>query len=112
MELTALARELELHDIRAVATTLANTSLWDPAMDDRRAHFAELLTDRLAAGLDEAQARGELTLRVDSRLAAAIAIGPLYYRSTIEHAAIDDPLIDAVIAALGQWRQADDERQA
>lgn len=102
-ELTALARELELHDIRVVATTLANTALWDSAMDARRGQFAELLTDRLAAGLDEAQARGELTLHIDSRLAAAVTIGPLYYRSTIEHAAIDDLLIDTVIAALGQW---------
>jgi hypothetical protein len=102
-ELTALARELDLHDIRAVATTLANTALWDRAMDARRAQFAQLLTERLAARLDEAQARGELTLRVDSRLAAAVTIGPLYYRSTIEHAAIDDSLIDTVIAALGDW---------
>jgi len=105
-ELTALARELELHDIRALATTLANTALWDPAMDARRAQFAQLLTDRLAAGLDEAQARGELTLRVDSRLAAAVTIGPLYYRSTIEHAPINDPLIDTVIDALGHWTTA------
>lgn len=102
-ELTALARELELHDIRAVATTLANTALWDPGMDARRAGFAELLTHRLATALEEAQARGELTLHIDSRSAAAVAIGPLYYRSTIEHAAIDDPLIDAVITSLGQW---------
>jgi AcrR family transcriptional regulator len=102
-ELGTLARELELHDIRAVATTLANTALWDPNMDARRAQFAQLLTDRLAAGLDEAQARGELTLRVDSRSAAAVTIGPLYYRSTIENAPIDDALIDAVIAVLGRW---------
>ena len=96
-ELTALARELELHEIRAGA------ALWDPDMDARRAQFAELLTDRLAAGLDQARARGELTLGGDSRSAAAIAIGPLYYRSTIEHAPIEDSLVDAVIAALGDW---------
>lgn len=102
-ELIALAGELELHDIRAVATTLANTALWDPAMDARRAQFAQLLTDRLAAALDEAEARGEVTLRDDSRSAAALAIGPLYYRSTIEHAPIDDALIDTVMASLGHW---------
>jgi AcrR family transcriptional regulator len=102
-ELTALARELELHDIRAVATTLANTALWDPAMDARRDQFAQLLTDRLASGIGRAEASGELTLRVDDRAAAAVTIGPLYYRSTIEHAAVDDALIDTVIAALGDW---------
>ena len=107
-ELTALARELELHDVRAVATTLANTALWDPSMDARRAQFAQLLTDRLAAGLDEAHARGELTMSVDSLSAAAVMIGPLYYRSTIEHGCIDDPLIDTVIAALGHWTDRPD----
>ncbi len=105
-ELTALARELELHDVRAVATTLANAALWDPAMDARRAQFAQVLTDRLAAGLDEAQAGGELILDVDSRSAAAITIGPLYYRSTIEHVPINDSLIETLIATLGHWTTA------
>lgn len=107
-ELTALARELELNDIRAVATTLANTALWDPAMDARRAQFADLLAARLSTGLEEAQTRGELILRVDSRSAAAITIGPLYYRTTIEHAPIDDSLIKFVIAALGHWTTSQD----
>jgi AcrR family transcriptional regulator len=102
-ELAAIARQLELDDVRAVATTLANTALWDPAMDSRRAQFAQLLTDRLAAALDEAQARGELTLLIDSGSAAAVTLGPLYYRSTIEHAAITDDLIDTAITALGNW---------
>ena len=102
-ELTAVARQLELPDVRAVATTLAQAALWDAAMDARRAQFVQLLTDRLTVGLEEAQARGELTLHVDSRSAAAVTLGPLYFRSTIEHAAIDADLIDTVIAALGSW---------
>ncbi len=72
-------------------------------MDVWRAQFAQVLAVRLAAGLDQAQARGELILGVDSRSAAAIAIGPLYYRSTIEHAPIDDSLIETLIATLGNW---------
>jgi AcrR family transcriptional regulator len=102
-ELTAMARQLELDDVRAVTTTLANTALWDPAMNARLAHFALLLADRLAAALDQAQTRGEFRPHIDSRSAAALALGPLYYRSTIEHAAIDDDLIDAAFSALGRW---------
>ncbi|WP_328615577.1 TetR/AcrR family transcriptional regulator [Amycolatopsis sp. NBC_00355] len=102
-ELTAIARQLELDDVRAVSTTLANTALWDENMDARRAQFAGILADRLAAALDEAQARGEVTLTLTSRNAAAMAIGPMYYRSTIERAPIDSALIDAVVAALGTW---------
>ncbi|WP_326949283.1 TetR/AcrR family transcriptional regulator [Amycolatopsis sp. NBC_01307] len=102
-ELTAIARQLELDDVRAVSTTLANTALWDENMDARRAQFAAILTDRLATALDDAQTRGELTLALASRNAAALTIGPLYYRSTIEHAPTDATLIDAAIAALGDW---------
>jgi AcrR family transcriptional regulator len=102
-ELTAIARQLELDDVRAVATTLANTALWDENMDARRARFAGILADRLAVALDDAQARGEITLTLSSRNAAAMTIGPMYYRSTIERAPTDSTLVEAAIAALGTW---------
>jgi AcrR family transcriptional regulator len=103
LELTAIARQLDLDDVRAVSTTLANTALWDQNMDARRARFADILASRLADALDDAQARGELTLTLASRDAAAMAIGPIYYRSTIERAPTDPSLIEAAIAALGTW---------
>lgn len=102
-ELTELARQLDLDEVRAVSTTLANTALWDEDMDTRRARFAEVLSDRLAAALDDAQARGEVTLTLSSRDAAAMAIGPMYYRSTIERRPTDPGLIEVTIAALGVW---------
>lgn len=102
-ELTALAEQLEMHDVRAVATTLANSALWDEGMDKRRAQFAGVLADRLAAALDEAQERGEITLALPSRDAAALAIGPLYYRATIDSSTTSPDLIEAAIAALGVW---------
>lgn len=105
-ELTAIAHQLELDDVRAVSTTLANGALWDATMDERRAQFARILTDRLAAALDDAQARGEITLACASRDAAAIAIGPMYYRATIERLPTDPGLIEAAIAALGTWSTA------
>ena len=102
-ELTAIARQLDLDDVRAVSTTLAGAALWDAAMDARRAQFAGTLTDRLATALDDAQARGELALALPSRQAAALTIGPLYYRATIERATAGADLIEAAIAALGTW---------
>ncbi|HEX7306867.1 TetR/AcrR family transcriptional regulator [Lentzea sp.] len=102
-ELTAIARQLELDDVRAVSTTLANAALWDEAMDARRAQFSGVLADRLAAALDDAQRRGEVVLALGSRDAAAIAIGPLYYRGTIERAPAGAALVEAAVAALGTW---------
>ena len=32
-----------------------------------------------------------------------MAIGPMYYRSTIERAPIDAALIEAAVSALGTW---------
>ncbi|SDS69208.1 TetR/AcrR family transcriptional regulator [Actinoplanes derwentensis] len=110
-ELTAIARQLDLDDVRAVSTTLAGTALWDTDMDARRAQFAGVLTDRLAAALDGAQTRGEITLAIPSRDAAALAIGPMYYRSTIEHSPTGTNLIEATIEALGTWSTASSPRQ-
>ncbi|MEV8373596.1 TetR/AcrR family transcriptional regulator [Kribbella sp. NPDC056861] len=102
-ELTALARLLELHDVRAVATTLAQGALWDPAMDSRRGQFAGVLSERLADALDSAAAAGEVELRTTAQSAAALAIGPIYYRSTIEREPVDSDFIDAAIDSLGVW---------
>jgi AcrR family transcriptional regulator len=103
-ELTVIARQLELDAVRAVATTLANTALWDADMDARREQFASTLTGRLAAALDDAQQRGEVALSTDPRSAAALAIGPLHYRSTIERGAVDADLVEASVNAVGTWR--------
>jgi AcrR family transcriptional regulator len=105
-ELTALAAQLDLDDVRAVTTTLANTALWDSNMDARRAGFAQVLSERLAAALLEAQRQGELTMRADEAAAAALVIGPIYYRATIERAPSDASLIDHCVAAAGDWHSS------
>jgi len=103
-ELTALARQLDHHDVRAVATTLANAALWEEDMDVRRDGFARLLSDRLADALESAQARGEVVLHTAPRHAAALAIGPIHYRAVIERGTTDDEVIDQVVDNLGRWR--------
>jgi AcrR family transcriptional regulator len=108
-QLTAIARQLEHDDVLAVTTTLANAALWDPAMDERRAGFARILSERLAAGLRDAERHRELVLHgiVDS--AAALAIGPIHYRAVIERRPADDALIGRAVAALGDWRTPEQE---
>ncbi len=102
-ELTALARQLDLDDVRVVTTTLANAALWDPDMDLRREGFARLLAERLARALTDAQDRGELELRTSATAAAALVLGPIHYRATIERGLADQSLIDAAVDALGTW---------
>ena len=102
-ELTTLARQLELDDVRAVATTLASAALWDQQMDARRAQFATILADRLADALGPAHERGEVSLAMPVRDAAAFLVGPIYYRSTIEHGPADAALIETLVAAIGVW---------
>jgi len=103
-ELTSIARQLELDEVRVVAATLANAAVGDRQMNERRARYAQTLAERFSAALDLAAERGELSLRAHSRDAAALALGPIYYRSTIERAPIDDALIEMTINALGAWR--------
>ena len=105
-ELTAIAEQLELDEVRAVTTTLANAALWDPAMDARRAGFAQILSERLTAALLEAEAQGELALQTSAADAAAMMIGPIYYRATIERAPADAALVEQCIAAAGAWHQS------
>ena len=105
-ELTGIARQLELADVRAVATTLAGAALWDADMDARRAGFARVLQERLTAGLAEAERHGELSLRTDAATLAAATIGPIYYRATIERAPADAALIEHCVAAVGTWHPA------
>ncbi|MGP3533366.1 TetR/AcrR family transcriptional regulator [Microbacterium sp. RD1] len=103
-ELTAIADQLAQDAVRAVTTTLANAALWDDGMDARRAGFAELLSQRLAGALRQAQDQGELSLRVRPETdAAALAIGPVYYRATIERAPADAALIERCVDSLGDW---------
>lgn len=102
-ELTVLAEDLEQDDVRAVATTLANSALWDPAMDSRRAAYASLLSERLVPALHNAEQNGELALTADADSLPALLIGPIYFRATIERARTDAMLIEACINSIGHW---------
>lgn len=103
-ELATIAGQLDQDDVRAVTSTLVNTALWDAAMDTRREGFASVLSERLTAALGEAARHGELSLRGDATAAAAMTIGPIYYRATIERKPADATLIERCVDAAGEWR--------
>jgi AcrR family transcriptional regulator len=102
-ELTAIARQLENDDVLAVSTTLANAALWNADLDARRARFAGTLTARLSSAVLEAQRVGELELGVEPDAVAALLIGPIYYRATIERTTSAADTIEQCIAGLGTW---------
>jgi AcrR family transcriptional regulator len=102
-ELTTIARQLENDDVLAVSTTLAHAALWDTAMDARRADFASALATRLTTAVEEAQRLGELEPQVPIDSAAAVLVGPIYYRATIERSTTSRATIDSLVDALGTW---------
>ncbi len=104
--LTSLARQLDLPDVRAVTTTLANAALWDAGVDARRDGFVRLLAHRLGTALEAARERGEVTPSAPADQAAALALGPLYYRATLERSPIGDDLVEAALQALGTWHES------
>ncbi|UZN03321.1 TetR/AcrR family transcriptional regulator [Cellulomonas sp. S1-8] len=101
--LEAIAAQLRLVEVRAVATTLANGAIWDAGLDARRQAFADAVEGRIAAALTQAAADGEVTLRVDPASAAAILLGPAFYRATFEVADVTPDLIEASLDAVGTW---------
>ncbi|MCP2267231.1 TetR/AcrR family transcriptional regulator [Promicromonospora thailandica] len=98
-----LVDQLQLTEVRAVATTLASASVWDAAMDRRRERFTSVLRDRVASALTEAAERGEVELRVPADQAAALVLGAVHYRAVLEHARADPAVVDAAVDAVGTW---------
>ena len=68
------------------------------------------ITDRLAAAFALAVDAGELDTGPDAALAAALLIGPLVYRTTLQAAAVPDTLLAEVIDGAAHWRAPDPAR--
>ena len=98
-QLRSLADELDLPDVRAVTAALVQG-----ATDaGRREHLTEAIGRRLGAALAKAEETGELRLAVDPRDAAALVIGPLFYRSMLESGPVSEVMIDRLVDTLGTW---------
>jgi hypothetical protein len=103
--LRELADDLATPASRGVTTTLVHSSLWDPAIAARRDALVGTLQSRLRSALDLAVEHGEIDAAPDPADAAAELIGPLVYRTLLQAAPVDDPLIDRLVdRALGPGR--------
>ncbi|MEU8635479.1 TetR/AcrR family transcriptional regulator [Amycolatopsis sp. NPDC048633] len=101
-QLRSLADELDLPDVRAVTAALVQ-GVVDAGTTDGPEQPAEAIGRRLRAALASAQESGELRLAVDARDAAALVVGPLFYRSMLELGPVSEAMIDRLVDTLGTW---------
>jgi AcrR family transcriptional regulator len=103
--LAAIADQLALVEVRAVTTTLIHGSIWDEGLDARRRAFGQTVVRRVASALLRAEADGEVELRVAASSAAAMLLGPVFYRATLEGGALTPDVLEASLDAVGNWSQ-------
>ena len=74
--------------MRAVTTALIHGSIWDEGLDARRRAFGQTVVRRVAASS-----------------AAAMLLGPVFYRATLEGGALTPDVLEASLDAVGNWSQ-------
>ncbi|MFJ6900621.1 TetR/AcrR family transcriptional regulator [Streptomyces hokutonensis] len=107
-QLLTLADEMALPAVAAVALTLMQGALWEPHIATRRDALVATLTDQLRPVLQLAVSTGELDTACDAQDAAALLIGPILFRTTMQTDKVTAPLIDYLLSSLGTWHLADD----
>lgn len=103
-QLCALAGELRMPVVAATAGILIQGSLWDPEIAKRRDAFVGTLTDQLRPALDLAVATAELDTRWNAHDAAALLVGPILFRATLQAGDIAPDLVDRLLDSLGTWQ--------
>lgn len=102
-QLRWLADELMVPAVAAIIGALMQGPVQDPGMANRRDASVDAFTRQLSAALDFAVSVGELTAAHDRRDAAAILVGPVLVRTTLQGDAAPDALIDYLIGCVGTW---------
>lgn len=95
-ELRRIADELAIPAVAGAALTLMQSARFDPVTRDHRDRLLGVVTARLAAALDS---DGTDPDRPDSAEVAALVLGPLVYRTTMQGRPVSDDLIDRVLSA-------------
>ena len=109
-ELRRLADELALPAAASVTIALMEQTRCASSAGAGPHRHVTVLTDRLAAAFALAADAGELDTAPDPALAAALLIGPLIYRTTLQAAAVPDKLLAQVIDGVANWRAPDPAR--
>ncbi|WP_198153677.1 TetR/AcrR family transcriptional regulator [Catenuloplanes japonicus] len=102
-ELRQMADELSVPAVAAMALTLARSALSDPVIADRHDESNRTITARIAAAVTLAVSAGELTTDATPLDLSALLVGPLHFRIVIQHAPVDDALLDRLLDSIGTW---------
>lgn len=106
-QLRTLADEMALPAVAAVALTLMQGALWEPHIAGRRDALIATLVDQLCPVLELAVSTGELDTTCDARDAAALLVGPILFRTTMQAGKVTAALIDHLLDGLGAWNPVD-----
>jgi AcrR family transcriptional regulator len=99
-ELRRLQRTLSSSPLVPELVALIGRAEWEPELRELKAQLLATGTAGLRAALDAAADRGEVPPDLDLDAAVARLAGPLFYRRVLAHAAIDDTLVDDVLASF------------
>ncbi|MEY9835830.1 TetR/AcrR family transcriptional regulator [Streptacidiphilus sp. EB103A] len=108
-QLRTLADEMALPAVAAVAVTLMQGALWEPHMAGRRDTLVATLAEQLSRALESARSTGELDSACDALDAAALLVGPILFRTTMQSGKVSTALIDHLIDSLGTWHSPGDD---
>lgn len=100
-QLRALGTELELPEVIAVSLTLMQGAVWNPQIAEQRDRSTATVTSRLRAALELAATTGEMTTTTPPEDAAAMLLGPMVYRTSMQAGHITDDLIDRLLDGIG-----------
>ncbi|MQY21457.1 hypothetical protein NRB20_45680 [Nocardia sp. RB20] len=103
-QLRQMADELEVRAVAAMALTLAHSALWDPAIAHRQAESVRTIIERILVATRSAVASGELETEISAVDVAAMLVGPIVYRTTMQQGTVADDLIDRLLDSIGTWR--------
>ncbi len=102
-QLRQMADELAVPAVAAVALTLAQSAMWDAEIARRHDESVRTIVERIHAAVRSAVASGELETDADPSDLAAMLVGPIVYRTTMERDVVSDDLIDRLVTGVGTW---------
>jgi AcrR family transcriptional regulator len=102
-QLRQMADELAIPAVAAVSLTLAQSAMWDPEIAHRQDESVKTIVERIHAAVQSAAATGELETGADPSDLAAMLVGPIVYRTTMQRGVVSDGLIDRLIDSIGTW---------
>lgn len=102
-QLRQMADELAVPAVAAMSLTLAQSAIWDPELAHRQDESVRTIVERIHAAVQSAVASGELETDAGPSDLAAMLVGPIVYRTTMQRGDVSDDLIDRLVDSIGIW---------